>query len=204
MKNLFKAAAVVATVMGFMCVQRGRGAPQTTPSSPTDDINAFREQAMPAWSGNLERTTEWRACARVIDPWHPETRICLSKSYGGHVSADYVAAQGAKLSDQFLKLREAFPSVALSALVSRLSITTYAISRPSRAIDQLAAELEHLEVSFDLPNVMSMDQPRYELELQTQYDSGLRLVLVNAPPNHPIVAWIRHATEVLATASRGR
>jgi hypothetical protein len=202
MKTSLKLLIVGAVGLTLWCAPLEQSAGEEGSCSNSRDVIEFRDKVLPLWAGNVTEQTEWRACARIIDPWQPEVRVCVSKFYDGQVAADYAAAQDSELSDQFCKLKKSFPSVAEDSLAFRASVTEYYVSGSSRAIRRLASEFSRLRMPLDLPNVMVMDHPTYELEVHTQYDSELRTTLVNAPTNHPVVIWIRHAVEAITAAGR--
>ena len=193
-----RSAIIVPSVAAaiLMCVVQDHGAGQETSScADPEGIQVFRNQALPLWAGTLTPETEWRACARVIDPWSPEMRVCVTKPYRGHASADFTQARGNKLSDQFCRLSRAFPSTAPKDLASRASLIGPLQVQSSPAIDKLANEFERLKLSLNIPNALVTDRPEYEVELHVQYGSELRLTLSGAPDNDVIVSWIKRALQ---------
>ena len=104
MKGLSRVFVIGPAGAILICSLGSLRAGQRTRSCAGAEIEAFRNQALPLWAGNITSKTEWRACARGIDPWNPEIRVCVTKFYDGDVSADFAQARGTKLSEQFCSL----------------------------------------------------------------------------------------------------
>ncbi len=173
--------------------------PQNDRSSTScrgEDIIRFVDGALPLWSGPLREQTEWRACARIIEPSQPERRFCIAKEYDKSLHAEYAIAKGVSLHDQFCKLKEHNTAAAPDVLAAKASISKSEM-HSSIALKQLSDDLEKLELPLALPNALVMDYPTYELEIHTQYGSAVRLELAGSPSTHPVVKWIRRTEALL-------
>jgi hypothetical protein len=201
MKNQLTVLAVGVVGAALLCTLQGKGT-QETPSCSAAKAEVFRNEALPVWTGNLTWDVQWRACARVVDPWSPERRICVTRHYDGRASADFAIAQGGKLSDQFCSLRASFPNAKPRDLISHAKLTGPIRIPPSPSLDRLAADFENLKLGLRLPNVMVMDHPIYEIELHTQHGSELRLTLANAPLGDPVVSWVNRALQLAEAANQ--
>lgn len=199
----FIAPAIIAVSVLGSSLALGQTTAQENNAAPCHSEKAyrFRDLVMPLWFGELTNAVEWRACSRVLDPSAPEKRLCISKFYDGHVTADYMQATNSRLYDQGCQLVRQLPSVNLDDLEKRATVSTIEITDRPETLKHVAGHLTRLNVSLQLPNVMVVDYPTYEFELRTQYGSSLIVRLENAPTKDALVTWIK---ESMATVTKRR